>query len=145
MCITQLKVLEIRDSEIRTCLEELATVCRLDVSSFENMMLLHCFQNCIHPNGGLEKPVPIHKDDLDSHDPLNSFLLRKKTGKLENDLYQVCAELANIRGRSMDEFTNTALYIFLNKIMTKSKPKAKPTRWLADWQQEARKQGDTVS
>jgi hypothetical protein len=76
-------------------MEELQTVTGVSYRSFANSMLLHFLQQCLFPNGASSKPVKISKDDLDQWDAEDGFLLRKKVGKVGDELHKTFKQLAD--------------------------------------------------
>ena len=54
---------------------------------------------------------------------------RKKIGKLGDQLHQICGALATMKGKSVEQFGGTALYVFLGKCVIEKHTRAKPRRW----------------
>jgi hypothetical protein len=129
MNVLHQKLREIDDPETKALIDELALIAGLNVESFADSMLLHFIQQAYYPNGGGEKPVPIEVKDLDSRDERDAFILRKKIGKLGDQLHQICGALATMKGKSVEQFGGTALYVFLGKCVIEKHTRAKPRRW----------------
>jgi hypothetical protein len=110
------RVRDLEDHDIQALLHELERISGVHVSNHGDMMLIHFLQTCLYPRGGSEKQVPISKQDLDEHDPTDSFTLRKKIRLLtESRLYQVCRELAEMRGLGIEMVETQSLYVFLSR------------------------------
>ncbi|MFA5265069.1 MAG: hypothetical protein WC378_14690 [Opitutaceae bacterium] len=131
MKILETIVSEIQSEQVRRLLWEMAALTGQDLTAFENRLLLHCLQACIHPNGAAEKPVPITSKDLDSLDGTDSFLLRRKVGKIDDEaLFAVCCELAAMPpSTSIENFSGTSLHVFLMKRLITKRERPKPIRW----------------
>ena len=98
----------------------------------ERQFVISCLKTCFYVNGGGEKPVPISKDDLDSVDPLDAYLLRRKIGKIEDDeVFRLCRELADLHPPLiLEQHTGASLYVFLAKRVVTKKTKPKQKRWI---------------
>lgn len=121
----RLRDLEDRDGQ--SLLHELGCISGVSVAAHGDMMLIHFLQMCLYPNGGSEKQVPISKRALDEHDPIDSFILRKKIRLLTGStLYQVCRELAEIQGSGIEMLEGQALYVFLNKSLKLDRKRKRP-------------------
>ena len=122
---------DLGDSDIQSLANELERISGVSVADHRDVMLIHYLKACLYPNGASERQVPITKRALDEHDPTDSFLLRKKVRSLTGStLYQVCRELAEMRGSGIEMVETPSLYVFLNKFLkSNGKPKrAKPAR-----------------
>jgi hypothetical protein len=120
---------EIEDTECCQLIRELALIAGIDSHQWRSMMMLHFLQQSVYPNGAAEKPVPISKDDLDTVDPFDAFILRKKIKDLGNALHMSCAALPFVKTKGIENFHGSTLYVFLGKALIPKKTKIKPSRW----------------
>lgn len=117
---------DITDCSIKQLVRELEIVSRVTAATSGDMMLIHFLNISLYPNGAAELQVPISKTDLDAHDPTDAFILRKKIRLLtETMLYQVCREIAEMRGSGVEMIESQSFYVFLNKFL---KPAQRPKR-----------------
>ena len=130
MTLLQGKVGDIGDDETKRLIDVLARLSHINVEEYAGSMILHFFQQALHPNGAAEKPVPIDLGELDSKDPFFGSVLRQKVGKTGDHLHQICVELAVMNGKGIDSFNGTALHLFLWKTIVPKKPRPKPRKWL---------------
>jgi len=116
----------IDDKDIERLITELEHVTRVGRDIFlGNSNLLQYFEQCVRPNGATTPQVLITKQMLDAHDYDNSYMLRKKIGKLhDTQVYHVCHEIACARRISFEPELNKSLYVFLNQSL-KDAPKKK--------------------
>jgi hypothetical protein len=122
---------DITDCSIKQLVGELEIVSRINVPTNGDIRLIHFLSSSLYPNGAAEQQVPISKADLDAHDPIDAFVLRKKIRLLtETVLYQVCREIAEMSGFGVEMIESQSLYSFLNKFLKLTlKPKrGKPAR-----------------
>jgi hypothetical protein len=126
------KVGEIVDEETILLIKELTEVTHVNSDEFRDYAILGFLQQAIYSNRDSD-PIPIGKDEMDSKDPWNTYVLQRKVGKLEDHLHQICTELARISGKSIDDFSGTKLHVFLWKVIVPKKARAKPRRWLRNF------------
>ncbi|HEY4249291.1 MAG TPA: hypothetical protein VGM64_20885 [Lacunisphaera sp.] len=118
------------DPQTISLIQELSQISKTPIAEYHGRMLLHFLQNTMFPHGAGNPSIPISKEDLDTHDPTDSFVLRKKVGQLENELYSVCVSLSGIaQGKHIDTFHGTKLYTFLPKVLLTKVPRKKARRW----------------
>ena len=129
MVAVQRSVDSINDPETNKLLAELEEISGISRAEFHGRMLLHFLQTAMSPNGAAYKPTPISKQDLDSCDVMDSFILRRKVGKTGNDLHSVCASLAQMKGKHVDDYHGTSLYVFLGKMIINRSPRQNNQRW----------------
>jgi len=129
----QTKLGEINDAQILKLLSELETITRLETHACADWSLFNYLAQCIYPNGG-PKAVPVTKEELDEHDPLNAFLLRKKVRNLAgSEIYVLCQETTKHFQQGIERFEGKSLYLFINhfySVLKKKKPPAGKRRWL---------------
>lgn len=120
------KVNECDDAEVNTLLKELELISGFRISEARNYTILDFFQQVLKPNGYEKNPIKISKADIDEYDPTDEFILRKKIGKVGDGIFYICSELASVRRYSIDDFTGTSVYVFLNKHIYGTKKKNPP-------------------
>jgi len=101
---------EVEDELFHQCLSELDNLAgiRLD----RDIWVIHALTQSVYPMGSgerykLEGKLIIPRGVLDT-----------KLGKIHGTiLYQICDELAGIRGESAELYENNRIYVFLNKVL----------------------------
>ena len=105
------------DTDILGLISELEEVTRVRREIYpHNSHLIHYLQGSVRPNGASTPQVLITKPMLDAHDFDNSYMLRKKIGKLKDtQVYWMCHEMACIREIGFEPLLTKSLYVFLNQ------------------------------
>lgn len=115
-------VCQIDDPETILLIQELSRLYGFDLNEWKRMPLFHFLQQVIYPNGN-EEFIPIDKKDLDSQDPFDAFVLRKKLKDLGNPLHTTCAAMPFAINEGIDNCHGMSLYLFLNKALKMQKKK----------------------
>jgi hypothetical protein len=124
------------DKDILRLISELEEVTRVRRDIYlHNSPLLHYFQGCVRPNGASMPQVLITKQMLDAHDYDNSYMLRKKIGKLKDtQVYWLCHEMACARRIGFETVLTKSLYVLLNQSLKEEKKRKKnPPRNIYWW------------
>jgi len=130
MKLLEQKVGKIEDSEIKELFQELRRVTGVNPSHYEDFFVIQFLQQCLYPKGASEKVVKIEKAQIDQIDDFDSFILRKKVGKAGDNLYRLFRELLQNSPDSLDKYSGTAVYVFLNKVLgQKSKKSDRRYSW----------------
>jgi len=127
----QTQIDNIVDTDILKLISELEEITGIPRQIYlHNSPLLHYFQGCVRPNGASTPQVHITKQMLDAHDFDNSYMLRKKIGKLKDtEVYWLCHEVASARGIGFEPLLTKSLYVFLSQSLKEEKKmKKKPPR-----------------
>lgn len=115
-------VCQIDDPETILLINELATLYGFDLNHWKSMPLFHFLQQIVYPNG-TDEFIPLDKKDLDAHDPVDAFVLRKKIKDLGNPLHSTCAAMPFAINEGIDNCHGMSLYLFLNKALKVKKRK----------------------
>ena len=120
MSLLQSKLCRIESEDILKLLQELHQITGFSLEECRDQSLFLYLSGCLYNNPRRERSK-IKREELDSLDPTDSFLLRRKLKNLcGTDVHRVCDELVRhhnnvFLNESVELFDGTALYVFLNK------------------------------
>jgi len=114
------KLKDVDDAETLKLFEELQAITGVNPSDYADFTVYHFLQQCLHPHGS-GKPLKIERKRIEDADDHNSFVLRKKVGKVGNELHRIFRNLTP----SIDHDAGTAVYMLLNRTMIIPKKKKK--------------------
>jgi len=131
MSLLQSRINLIDSDEVHDLLAELQILTGQSVDQYLSSSLFSYLSSCLYHNPR-QKRFKINKDELDSVDPTDSFLLRRKLKTfLGTPIYELCDELVKSHNNvhlneSADRYEGSTLYVFLNqKLPDYGKPKKK--------------------
>ncbi len=113
---------EIRSGEILALIEELEHACPVGSRHFVGSPLIHFLTQCVYPGGGAGKRVPLSTALV-----ADAPILDSRAGKLDGDLYDLCAELALRNDAALKFYQGNKLAVFFNKTLPKYAAPKKPT------------------
>jgi hypothetical protein len=116
------KLSDITESEVECLIRELKMV--TNVSLRHDATLWFFLWQCVYP-WGTEKRYNIEKNDIIP----GGLLSRKLSGLQGTSIYQICEEIAVMRGTSAELFLTTSLYVFFNKLLPDLERKPKKYRF----------------
>ena len=136
MAYLQTEISELLDTEIFVLLQELERVTGQSTDDYLTSSLFYYLSSCLY-NNAHGKRLKIDKDELDSIDPTDSFILRRKLRSFATSpIYQMCDELVKSHNdiylnESAEKYDGSTLYVFLNQKLpeTGKKKKKKPFRF----------------
>lgn len=116
------RISEIEDADIHKLLEELEMITRFSLEEMWKQPLCSYLYTCLYHSPGKQRRLKITPDDLNTHDPYDEYLLRKKIRKLPASVYWLCNEIVkrlNPYGRndSVEVYDTRTLYAFLNDML----------------------------
>ncbi len=117
------KLFEFEDSETLDLVRELQQVTAVDPAQYAELQIRHYLHQCLYPNGGSMKSVEISIQRINQVDNFDTFLLRKKVGPLGDGLKQLLRGYTDDRRDSLENYSGTAVYMFLNRMVVPAKKK----------------------
>ena len=108
------------DDDIYRLLQEIEIVTKFSLSPFRN----NGPSQVIHYLTEYRKRRPIDKTGINTYPLPKELLLTKKISKLNgSNVYELCRELAALKGESIENCGGNTLYVFLDRYLKDGKKK----------------------
>lgn len=124
MGILSRKMNGVDDDETLMLFQELRLVTGVDPTGCAEILVSQYLLLCLHPFGGRSKAVKIEKTCMDSHDPFDRFILRKKVGRVGDGLHRMLRGFTDQRRETLENYFGVAVYMFLNRMLVPTKKKS---------------------